>query len=254
MNPICYPRPGRGMTTLLLAFLFLSGLYGLDAVGQVPEPGIAGAKALRVQLGDPAAWEIVSKRGKSLETTSGTAPVSRSVPEDKNGNVVSRIQFARAQKIMRIVEESPSSPTKYFWIMDGFELNRTTPNTHVFLTVAGLPGTHDFEKSDFPELDWVLRTRAVAQRELRGQRCHVFFADAETVARFEKQRFEQRDDMLSAAAVRSGQRIAFISVETGLPVRVIEGEIMRDYEYPTPPTKIEVPEKVATASAEYQKP
>ena len=232
----------RGFLVALLACIAIPAPTFSEAP---PDKSILGSQALRARLGTPAAWEIHRKHREPARNANGgqTAPKQ---------NEVSVTKIARVGNVIRVTEERPAIPPVVHWLVNGREVSMTSPQSSVFIN-SGEFAVYDFSRGDFPELGWMLGNRSVGQHEVYGQLCHVFYADAQTAAKWEQKRLEEKSNGMPVPGSPGKERAAYISVKTGLPVQVIEGNTVIEYTYPSPPAQIDLPDKAAKALADHQK-
>ena len=216
-----------------------------------PDTDVLGAKALHARVGNPAAWEIrVSDQGSGAKTPGGKAPALQS----KSGSpILQKVNIARNGKVTRVVCDFSDNRHEVTWIIGSKQVQMASPEASVLEVPAAYGGTRNFGSSDFPELGWILNKHPVAQQVLNGQVCRVFSADAETVSRFETELLREMVENSQASTISANPRTAYIGVDSGLPVRIIDGTVIYDYIYLPPPSDIPVPQKIENTLNNFQR-
>jgi hypothetical protein len=131
------------------------------------------------------------------------------------------------------------------WWVDGIQLSRTKGETDymIYHGAGGEAFGNDFQRSDFPDLDWIGPAAYSGVETIEGTKCFVFRTQV-PVAK------DDDPDALSAAeriaaAKYTMEITAWISIESRLPLREARPGRKADYRFSSPPGgSLEVPSDV----------
>ncbi len=239
------------MTTLdrlpLVSALFLGvtlvtlpgSLHSQDA-GEVDLP--MGSDALRQRIGKTAAWKIIYR---PVKAGGGDVAVAEEAVATGagDGSAVERVQIERAGSVTYVRRVHVDKSVDEFWTVDERKIADFDGAAGlIFLSPNDIP-TENYSETDFPELGWLLKTKASKIVDYQGQDCYLFEASEEDIAAFfQRIRSDEGDAARSTETPPAKAAKAFVSVESGLPVIAVSGDRAGVYGYDEPPTKLAIPD------------
>ena len=208
----------------LAALAILLGAITSNAMAQSAAVPIKGAEALRNRVGDPGAWRIVVQKNEAS---------AKMTPSD-SGNAAEILSVDRANKILRCTLKAAGEQQIYWFTNEAIFLKRSgSPTYFVIPPFSESRPSVDFSASDFPELRWIASLFSSGTTTVNGNECYVFSDPGGP----------------DGGETESVTRIAYISRDSKLPIRVVSGGRTSDYLYPKPLARIDLPDALKLAKS-----
>ena len=201
---------------------------------------ILGSKALRPRLGNPASWRITIVDATTLNAKQGT-PATNAVNTEM-------MSVDRDDKILRCTMAKSATDQDTYWFTDKMIIEKRTgsPTYFVIPPNSEIKAPVDFTHGDFPELDWLKNLMSSGRAKVNGIPCYIFIKPGRlpTTALVSNSNSQ-------APTAPPPERVAYIDIASACPVLVMEGGKARQYSYPTPAQRLEIPAGATEALAKY---
>jgi hypothetical protein len=196
----------------------------------------------------PSKWEAVTwPIGDAA--WAGIDEIARLEPPDRKSS--QRTIAEKSADAVRLQQFFPDGSSTVRWVVNGFELTRNAPGQPISLAAAESESAVARGAVDLAELEWVNACRPVGQATVRGILCKVFeqrAAEQRGPLKPAKSMDRPADLIEQSAPVR---RLAFIDETTGFPVRILEGNELRDFQFGTQAEKIVLPPEAVDLLSNY---
>lgn len=241
------------MKQTIFCFVVLVGLTALHAQDTQKPPLPAGP--LLKRTGENSAWTVVSQKAAG----SKSSPAAEE-SQNKQDPVAFQSQFVKTGDTIWEVTTDAKGVRQEIWRVRGLRVTPVPdhPKPLVFPDF-GVEDIHtiDFKTSDFAGLDWISPATYSGVEKWQDQDCLIFRGKVSPLTAIRR----QEESSAMSAARESGEpvpdrllvpAVAYIDVQTRLPLFAQFGDEKRTYQYGSAPTTpLQLPPDVASQVKEY---